>query len=107
MVVLLLVHAPCGSDRMGRRSWRAHTGATSSAGCGETEVTALLDDVAFELDKNGRDVEDRVAAGWGRIDRPLQGLESDVLVLKCIELVYKVPDGPAKPPDYARVPGRT
>jgi hypothetical protein len=54
--------------------------AAADPGGGQPGAGALADQVAFELGQGGEDMEDKLAAGSGGVDRLLEAAEPDAAV---------------------------
>jgi hypothetical protein len=87
---------------------RSATTATVSVGCGQPGAGAFADQVALELGQGGEDVEDKLAARRGGVDRLLQAPEPDAALSQAGDGVDQLPKGAAEPvelPDDQGVAG--
>jgi hypothetical protein len=75
--VLLFIQPTHRPHLVRRQPGRPSAGAPSSTSSRETGVSALPNEVSFELGQRGEDVEHEPTARRGRIDRLLEGSESD------------------------------
>jgi hypothetical protein len=74
--------------------------AAAGPGRSQASAGAFADQVAFELGQGGEDVEDKLAAGGGGVNRLLETSEPDAAVSESGDGVNQMAQGPAQSVEF-------